>query len=771
VNARTVHVPAQSVPPRSGRRAATPGWAQEGDLTASVVTGVVRWEQDESGVVLLTLDNPARSANTMGAAYTRAMQTVVDNLQRRKHLLSGVIITSTKQTFAVGGDLDELLAAGPHDAEDLFLNGLQIKDQLRQLETLGVPVVAALNGSAVGGGLEIALACHRRIAVNDPAARFGLPEVTLGLMSAAGGVVRAVRMFGVVQAGTALLLQGQTYRPQEALELGIIDELVDSHAELVAAARRWIGSRPQAVQPWDRPGYMIPGGTPASPEFASILPGLPAALSAQLNGAPYQAPQHILAAAVEGTQVDIETAGRIEARYSADLATSAVAKNLITAFFARRVSATPDAALTWPASSPEPALPVQPVRSVAILGAGMMGSGIALSCARAGLDVVVKDVDDEYAARAVIHAERMLSSRVARGRMTPEARDEVLGRIRTVTDITELSGCDLVIETVFEDPALKQTVLSEAAAVLAPGALIASGTSTLPITDLASSAVLGEDFLGLHFLSPVDRMPLVEVVRGASTSDAAVRRAVALVQRLGKTAIVVNDSRGFFTSRVIGTFTGEALIMLAEGISPASIEQASKQAGYPMPVLALIDDLTLTLPRTIRQQAMEVARAAGEDWSDPQVDTVLDRMIDEFDRPGRSGGAGFYEYEEGRRVRLWPGLYEHFMDGPAGPPGRVPPGGVPFEDLKERLLFIEAIEAVKCLQEGVIRSVADGDVASLLGIGFPGWTGGVLRFINQYESGVAGFTLRAQELARSYGERFTPPDLLRAVAASGGSLE
>ena len=745
----------------------------ENDLTASVVTGVIRWEQDENGVVVLTLDNPARSANTMGAAYTRAMQAVIDNLQRRRRLLTGVIITSAKATFAAGGDLDELLAAGPGDASALFESMLQIKDQLRQLETLGVPVVAALNGSAVGGGLEIALACHRRIAVNDPAARFGLPEVTLGLMPGAGGVVRTVRLLGIVEAGTKLLLQGQTYRPADALELGIVDELVDSPAELIPAARAWLASRPQAVQPWDRPGYAIPGGTPATPDFAAILPGIPASLAAQLKGAPYPAPRHILSAAVEGAQVDILTAGRIEARYFADLATGPVAKNLITAFFARRATAKGDAS---PDSfglgfDSEPSRPAVPVRKAAVLGGGMMGSGIAYSCARAGIDVVVKDVSAEAAERSVEYAERLLAAQVGKGRMTAAARDAVLARITPTTSAADLSGCDLVIEAVYEDSALKQEVLAEAESFAAPGALMASNTSALPIGKLAEGIEHRTDFLGLHFFSPVDRMPLVEVARAAETGDDALRRAIALVQRLGKTPIVVNDSRGFFTSRVIGTVTSEAVTMLAEGLSPASIEQASLQAGYHAPVLALMDDLALVLPRTIREQTRDAVLAAGGSWDQDEVDAVLDRMIDEFGRVGRSSGAGFYDYEEGRRIRLWPGLFEHFMAGPPAPPGRSAPGGVPFEDMKERLLFIEAIEAVKCLDEGVVRSVNDADVGSLLGIGFPSWTGGVLRYINQYESGVAGFTARAQELAERYGPRFTPPELLKMVAAGGGSLE
>ncbi len=745
----------------------------ENDLTASVVTGVIRWEQDEDGIVLLTLDNPARSANTMGAAYTRAMQAVIENLQRRRKLLTGVVITSAKSTFAAGGDLDELLAASPADASALFESMLQIKDQLRQLETLGVPVVAALNGSAVGGGLEIALACHRRIAVNDPAARFGLPEVTLGLMPGAGGVVRTVRLLGIVEAGTRLLLQGQTYRPSEALELGIIDELVETQADVVSAARTWIASRPQPVQPWDRPGYTIPGGTPANPEFAAMLPEIPAGLAAQLNGAPYIAPQHILSAAVEGAQVDIVTAGRIEARYFADLATGPVAKNLITAFFARRATGKNDMASAGaaPGSEQEPLGPVKPVRRAAILGTGVMGSGIAYALARAGIDVSLQDTSEPATGRALEYAQRMLAGQVAAGRMSASARDAVLARIKPAGKPADLSGSDLVIETVFEDPVLKRQVLADAEKLAAPDALLVTGTSAVPISELAEGIERTPDLLGLHFFSPVDRMPLVEVVRGRETSDDALRRAVALVQRLGKTPIVVNDGRGFFTSRVMGTFTDEAIAMLGEGLSPASIEQASLQAGYPSPVLAMMDDLTLTLPRTIRAQNRDAVLAAGADWDQDEIDAIFDRMIDEFGRSGRSAGAGFYDYQDGKRVRLWPGLFEHFMAGPPAPPGRQAPGQVPFEDMTERLLFIEAIEAVKCLDEGVVRSVNDADVGSLLGIGFPSWTGGVLRFINQYESGVAGFTARAQQLADRYGSRFAPPELLRTVAAGGGSLE
>jgi 3-hydroxyacyl-CoA dehydrogenase/enoyl-CoA hydratase/3-hydroxybutyryl-CoA epimerase len=454
--------------------------------------------------------------------------------------------------------------------------------------------------------------------------------------------------------------------------------------------------------------------------------------------------------------VDFDTALQIETRYFLDLATGQVAKNMINAFFF-------DLQHINKGGSRPDGYPKRTFRKVGVLGAGMMGAGIAYSCARAGMDVVLKDVDLAAAEKGKGYSARLLDKAVSRGRSTTDQRDELLARITPTADVGDFKGCDLVIEAVFEDPALKKKVFGEILDAVEPDALLCSNTSTLPITDLASAVDRPEDFLGLHFFSPVDKMPLVEIVRGEQTSDAALAAAIDVVQQIRKTPIVVNDSRGFFTSRVIGTFINEAIVMLAEGAAPASIEQASTQAGYPAPVLQLVDELTLTLMRRIREETRRGVEAAGGIWTPHPADAIVDRMVLDFARPGRSGGAGFYEYEAGRRTRLWRGLVEHY--------GPFRPDAIPFEDMKERMLFAEVLEAVKCLDEGVITSVPDANIGSIMGIGFPPWTGGVLQFINGYEGGPAGFVSRAQQLADRYGERFAAPASLIARAVGEAPLD
>jgi 3-hydroxyacyl-CoA dehydrogenase/enoyl-CoA hydratase/3-hydroxybutyryl-CoA epimerase len=531
-----------------------------------------------------------------------------------------------------------------------------------------------------------------------------------------------------------------------------VHEVAETPEDLLAKARAYIDAHPESRQPWDTPGYRVPGGTPADPRFAASLPAFPSTLKKQTSGAPLPAPRNILAAAVEGCQVDFGTAQVIESRYFAELATGQTAKNMIQAFFFDL------GAVNSGASRPRD-VPRTTVRRVAVLGAGMMGAGIAHACARAGLDVVLKDVTREAAEKGRDHAARLLAKAVARGRTTEAERDLVLGRITATGDLADLAGCDAVIEAVFEDTALKHKVFQEVQGVVAPDALLCSNTSTLPITALAEGVERPGDFVGLHFFSPVDKMPLVEIIRGAETGDAALARAFDLVRRIRKTPVVVGDSRGFFTSRVIGRFLNEGVAMVGEGIEPASVEQAAAQAGYPAKVLSLMDELTLTLPRRIRAEARRAAEEAGGTWTPHPADAVVDRMVDEFGRGGRSAGAGFYEYgPDGARTRLWPGLREHFTR---------PGAEIPFDDMRERMLFSEALDAVRCLDEGVVTSVADANVGSLLGIGFPAWTGGVLQYINGYEGGLPGFVARARELAGRYGARFEPPAALVARADRG----
>ncbi|MDG9722534.1 3-hydroxyacyl-CoA dehydrogenase NAD-binding domain-containing protein [Streptomyces sp. DH41] len=712
----------------------------------------IRWEQDDTGVVTLVLDDPDQSANTMNQAFRESLAVITDRLEAEKDSIRGVIVTSAKKTFFAGGDLRDLIRVTPETAQDLFDGGMAIKRNLRRIETLGKPVVAAMNGAALGGGYEIALACHHRVALDAPGSKIGCPEVTLGLLPGGGGVVRTVRMLGITDALLKVLLQGTQYNPSRARENGLVDEVADSREDMLAKARAFIDANPESAQPWDRPGYRIPGGTPAHPKFAANLPAFPANLRKQTNGAPYPAPRGIMAAAVEGSQVDFETAQVIEARYFVELAAGQISKNMIQAFFFDLQ------AVNSGANRPE-GIEARQVRKVAVLGAGMMGAGIAYSCARAGIEVVLKDVALESAVKGKAYSERLCAKAVAKGRTTREKADALLARITPTAEVGDLADCDAVIEAVFEDTALKHKVFQEVQDVVAPDALLCSNTSTLPITALAEGVERQGDFIGLHFFSPVDRMPLVEIIKGERTGEEALARAFDLVRQIRKTPIVVNDSRGFFTSRVIGHFINEGVAMVGEGIEPASVEQAAAQAGYPAKVLSLMDELTLTLPRRIREETRRAVQEAGGTWIAHPADVVVDRMVDEFGRAGRSGGAGFYEYgEDGKRAGLWPGLREHFTK-----PGYE----IPFEDMRERMLFSEALDTVKLLEEGVLTSVADANIGSIFGIGFPGWTGGVLQYINGYEGGLPGFVARARELADRYGERFTPPALLVEKADKG----
>ncbi|MFI8766381.1 3-hydroxyacyl-CoA dehydrogenase NAD-binding domain-containing protein [Streptomyces sp. NPDC053792] len=712
----------------------------------------IRWEQDETGIVTLVLDDPNQSANTMNQAFRASIIAIADRVEAEKDSIRGIIYTSAKKTFFAGGDLKDMIQAGPEHAQDVFDSAIEIKNALRRIETLGKPVVAAINGAALGGGYEIALASHHRVALDAPGSKIGLPEVTLGLLPGGGGVARTVRLMGITDALLKVLLQGTQYAPKRALDSGLVHEVAATAEEMMAKAIAFIDAHPESHQPWDVPGHRIPGGTPSNPKFAANLPAFPANLRKQLNGAPYPAPKAIMAAAVEGSQVDFETALTIESRYFTELVIGQTAKNMIQAFFFDLQ------AVNSGASRPKDVEKRQ-VRKVAVLGAGMMGAGIAYSCARAGIEVVLKDVSAESAAKGKAYSEKLCAKAVSRGRTTQEKADALLARITPTGDVADLAGCDAVIEAVFEDTSLKHKVFQEIQHVVEPDALLCSNTSTLPISVLAEGVERQTDFIGLHFFSPVDKMPLVEIIKGERTGDEALARAFDLVRQINKTPIVVNDSRGFFTSRVIGHFINEGVAMVGEGIEPASIEQAAAQAGYPAKVLSLMDELTLTLPRKIRNETKKAIEEEGGTWVTHPGEAVIDRMVDEFGRPGRSGGAGFYEYgEDGKRGKLWPGLREHFAK-----PGYE----IPFRDMQERMLFSEALDTVRLLEEGVLTSVADANIGSIMGIGFPAWTGGILQYINGYEGGVAGFVARSRELAETYGERFTPPALLVEKADRG----
>ena len=719
----------------------------------------IKYDQDEAGIVILTLDDPAQSANTMRAQFVDDFTEVVDHLQANKDDITGVILTSAKDTFFAGADLSELIALTPDNASDVAHMSRNVKATMRSFETLSRPIVAAINGAALGGGLELALSCHYRVALDNPKTRIGLPEATLGLLPGGGGVVRTVRMLGVVEALMKVLVQGQQMRVADALAVGLIDEIVEDKEAMLASARAWIKANPNAKQPWDARGYKMPGGTPNNPLLSVNLPTVAAALKSQTKGAHYDAPHHIISAAVEGAAVTIDRAFEIETRYFVDLACNSVqSKNMTQAFFfdlqaINKGGSRPDGFERWGATK------------VAVLGAGMMGAGIAYQCAKSGIDVVLKDISMEDAEKGKTYSENLVAKGVKRGKVTQERGDALLARITPTDSYSDMAGCDLVIEAVFESSDLKKQIFGDTEPVVNDDALLCSNTSTLPITDLATGVSRPQDFLGLHFFSPVDKMPLIEIIRGEETSDAALAKALDLVYQIGKTPIVVSDSRGFFTSRVIGGFVNEAIAMLGEGLSPIMIEQAGNQAGYPAPPLQLMDELTLTLLQKIAAANRAGAEAAGVEYVAHPAEAVLNTMVDDG-RGGRSAGAGFYDYNEfGTRGALWPGLANMFdLDDDRH---RGEDDDALLRDMSERMLFAEAIETVRCFDEGVILSYADANIGSIFGIGFPAWTGGVAQYVDQYAGGTTGFVARCKELADRYGGRFDAPASLVALAETG----
>jgi 3-hydroxyacyl-CoA dehydrogenase/enoyl-CoA hydratase/3-hydroxybutyryl-CoA epimerase len=716
-------------------------------------TESIRYDRDADGIVTLTLDAPDQSANTMNAAFMESFKAVVDRLESEGDDVKGVVIVSAKKTFFAGGDLNDLVRVGPGDAAEFSAGVEALKADMRRLETMGKPVVACVNGAALGGGLEICLMAHHRVVVNDPKIQLGFPEVQLGLLPGAGGVVRSVRMLGIVNALMGLLLQGQRVRPDKALEMGLISELVDSPEGLVPAAKKFISENPESQQPWDVKGYKLPGGSPTHPSLAQNLPAFPANLRKQLKGANYPAPKAIMAVAVEGALVDPDNAFAIEGRYFTSLAIGQVAKNMIQAFFFDMNAVNGDR--NRPAG-----IEKYEAKKAVVLGAGMMGAAIAYVCAKAGIEVVLKDVSQEAADKGKAYSEKLVAKGVEKGKTTQEKGDALLALITPTTDPAAAAGADIVIEAVFEDPSIKEQVWKEIEPHVAPDAILGSNTSTLPITDLANNVSRPEAFIGLHFFSPVDKMPLLEIIKGAGGGDEVLYKSLDFAKQIKKTPIVVNDSRGFFTSRVIGTFINEGISMLAEGVPPTTIEQASSQAGYPAPVLQLTDELNMELMVRIRKAGNEALAAEGKEPVGHPAFDVIDKMI-EAGRPARVRGAGFYEYgEDGKRTGLWGGLKDMF-------PPVADPSQISLKDLEERMLFAESIETVKCLDEGVLETVSDANIGSIMGIGFPAWTGGVLQYINGYEGGVAGFVARCRELAAQYGDRFEPPASLVAKAEAG----
>ncbi|WP_026471313.1 3-hydroxyacyl-CoA dehydrogenase NAD-binding domain-containing protein [Alkanindiges illinoisensis] len=704
----------------------------------------IQYQKDQDNIVTLTLDSTGQSANTMNAEFRSSLKEVAEKLKAETDL-TGVIITSAKKTFFAGGDLNELIQVKPENATEFFQQIQDLKAQMRIIETLGKPVVAALNGTALGGGWEIALATHRRIALNDPKTKFGLPEVTLGLLPGGGGIVRMVRFLGL-QNAFPYLMEGKQFDVKTAVSLGLVHDTADSMEDVLDKARAWIKATPKSQQPFDVKGYKIPGGDPRTPAVAQVLAIAPAMLRDKTKGC-YPAPEAIMSAAVEGAQVDVDTALRIETRYFNKLTTGQVAKNMIGTFWFGLNS------IKAGGSRPQGIAPWQ-AKKVAVLGAGMMGSGIAYSCAIKGIQVVLKDVSQEAADKGKSYSQKLLEKRVSRGRMTTEKKDQILSLITASADYNDLAGCDLIIEAVFENQELKAKVTQEAEQHLVAGGIFASNTSTLPITELAKASRDESHFIGLHFFSPVDKMQLVEIIKGKNTSAETLARAYDFVQQIAKTPIVVNDSRGFFTSRVFGTFIQEGMRLVTEGVHPAKVEMAALKAGMPVGPLAIQDEVSLSLTEHITKETRKALQAEGKNLPESPVEELVEWMIHSENRKGKAAGAGFYEYPQGGKKHLWDGLSKWQKTN-----------DITEQEMIDRILFVQALDTVRCMQEGVLESVVDANVGSIFGIGFAPWTGGAIQFLNQY--GLDKAVKRAQELEAKYGERFAVPQLLSDKAQKG----
>jgi 3-hydroxyacyl-CoA dehydrogenase/enoyl-CoA hydratase/3-hydroxybutyryl-CoA epimerase len=690
----------------------------------------------EQGIATITFDEPGSPVNTMCRDWQEDLGTLAAQVLQDKDAIRGILLTSAKSTFFAGADLKGTMRLTPADAPAVFREIEQTKRHFRTLETLGKPVVSCINGAALGGGWEVALIGHHRIAVDDRKIQLGLPEITLGLIPGATGITKMTRLLGLMGA-QPYILESRLFSPREGLEAGLLHALVPDAAALREAAIAWIEAHPQACHPWDEKGYRMPGGSVHSPQIAQALAVAPAMIKKNSRGL-YPAPEAALAAMVEGALVDYDTALRIETRYLAKLIVSPVARNMINTFFFNMNAI--KSGQSRPAGVPR----FKPAR-VGVLGAGMMGGGIAYAQASRGIATVLKDVSLDKARQGQAYSARVTQPRVDKGRMSAADQAALLARITPTDQAADLSGCDLIIEAVFEKRELKAAVTREAEPMLAAGGFFASNTSTLPISGLATASARPEKFIGIHFFSPVDKMKLVEIIRGRQTDDETVARAFDYVQALGKIPIVVNDSRGFYTSRTFGTFVTEGANMLAEGIPAAAIENAGIQCGMPVGPLAVNDETALSLSVLVMDQTRADFAAEGRVYEAGPGQLLVERMVKEFGRPGRAGGGGYYDYpaEKGARKTLWPGLKTHF---------EKPGVAWDIQELKDRLLYRQAIETARCLSEGVLTTVHDANIGSIFGIGFPAWTGGAMQFI--YGTGIDAFVQRAAALASKHGDGF-----------------
>jgi 3-hydroxyacyl-CoA dehydrogenase / enoyl-CoA hydratase / 3-hydroxybutyryl-CoA epimerase len=696
---------------------------------------------DSDGIATLSWDLPG-GANILNAgsvsAFAEAMESALGNPE-----VIGIIVASQKSTFITGGDLKALYAL--QNTEEVLRLGRSIHKVFRRMETGGKPVVAAINGVVLGGGLELALACHHRIAVGGSSVQLGFPEVTLGLFPGAGGTQRLPRLIGLQPAIQPLLL-GRNMDVAEAKSLGILGGVVSSQEELLPAAKAWILQGGKAVQPWDVRGFKSPGADLASVDVTFMYAGA-AGMVRQQSFGNYPAPNAILSCLYEGLLMNIDEALELELRYFAKVALSKQAKNMMrTLWFSMNQA---KGGIAKPQG-----FGANPVQKLGVLGAGMMGAGIAYASAKVGIVSILKDITPIAAEKGKDYTRKLFAAQIEKGRSTQAKADQILSRIVTTADATDLQGCDLVVEAVFEDRLLKAEVTREAETQLAAGGVFASNTSTLPISGLAIASQKPENFIGLHFFSPVDRMQLVEVIMGKETSAYALAKCIDYVLQIKKVPIVVNDSRGFFTSRIFKTYVTEGFELLAQGVKPALIENAAKAAGMPVGPLAVADEVSIELLYKIFKQT----EADGISQAGPAKDVIF-TMVERLGRTGKKDCKGFYDYPEGDKKSLWKGLGEYFS---------VSPRQLDVETVKKRLMHLQALESMRCLEEGVLQRAEDADIGSILGWGFPAYTGGVLSYIDFV--GLPAFVADCEEFAVTAGPRFMPTDHLKAMAASGLSI-
>lgn len=704
--------------------------------------------QLEGGIAILTIDVPDRPMNVVTADFLSELAECVQRVSE-DDAVQGAVIASGKDSFFAGADLKQLVQIfdSGMSAEALYSEVRGYQQTLRALETCGKPVAAAINGTALGGGLEICLACHYRVAADNPRAVLGLPEVQVGLLPGAGGTQRLPRMIGLEKA-LPLLLQGTHLKPKKAAEIGIVDAMV-APGEEMAAAKRWVSENGNAEQPWDRKGFRVPGGAGLMHPGALQTLMVGTALVQKETNHNYPAPHAILSSVYEGTVLPIDTALEIESKYFVSLLMSPVARNMTRTLFVNKGEA--DKLVRRPRDIEKTS-----VRRLGILGAGMMGAGVAYVSARAGMEVVLLDTTKEKAEFGKDYSRKLCQKGIDRGKTTADKAEKLLALIRSTTEYADLEGCDLIIEAVFEDRTSKADVTAKAETVIPATSIFASNTSTLPITGLAEASKRPEQFIGIHFFSPVDKMPLVEVILGKQTGDRATAVALDYIQQIRKTPIVVHDSRGFYTSRVFGTYTREGMTLLAEGVKPAFIENVAKQAGMPVGPLAVTDEVSLELAYHVGMQTRE---DLGESYVATAADDVVRLLVEKLDRRGKRFGKGFYDYPKEATKRLWPGLAEHF------PVADVQPDR---EEIEKRLLYVQALDTVRCMEEGVVTDPADADIGSVFGWGFPPYTGGTISFIDTI--GVAQFVAECDRMAERYGSRFEVPPGLRATSERGETL-